>query len=84
MHTFADKPKVQVSPARSALSGLWRSRQKADWKPVSVQRESLGFDFSFARISVDAPKRAHDQPIDSSSVQTKKIEEEMKVEPSCG
>jgi hypothetical protein len=83
MQTFADKPKMQVSPARSGVSGLWRAPQKADWKPVSVQRESLGFDFSFARISVDAPKRAHDQPIDSSGVQTKKIEEEMKVEPAA-
>ena len=76
MQTFADKPKVQ---AVSARSGLWRAPQKTDWKPDSVKSGPLGFDFSFARISVDAPKRAHDQPIDPKGVQTKKIKEEVKV-----
>ena len=36
MQTFADKPKMQVLPARSAVSGLWKVPQKADWKPDSV------------------------------------------------
>ena len=75
MQTFADKPKTQVLPARSAVSGWWKAPQKADWKPDSVGRDSLGFDFNFERIPIHAPKRAHDQPADPKGVHTTKIKE---------
>jgi hypothetical protein len=55
----------------------------AEVKPESTARNPLGFDFSFARISVGAPKRAHDQPIDPKGVQTKKIKEKEKVQPAA-
>jgi hypothetical protein len=81
MQTFADKPKVQAVAARSELG---RAPQKADWKPDSVKREALGFDFSFARVSVDAPKRAYDQPIDPGGAPTKTVKEQVKVQPPVG
>ena len=80
MQAFAEKPKVQVVPARSATSGSWKPRHMAEMKPESTARNSLGFDFSFARISVDAPKRAHDQPADPKGVKTTKIKEMERVQ----
>jgi hypothetical protein len=81
MQTFAEKPKVVAVSAKLATPALWGARQRAELKPESVGRNSLGFDFSFARIAVNAPKRAYDQPIDPKGV-TKKIKEEVRVQPA--
>ena len=83
MQTFADRPKERVLPARSATSCLWKVPQRADWGPDSAGRKPLGFDFSFARISVGAPKRAYDQPIDSKGVQTTKVKQELSAQPAA-
>jgi hypothetical protein len=80
MQTFAEKPKAQVVPARSATSGSWQPPHMAVMKPESTARNSLGFDFSFARISVDAPKRAHDQPEDPKGVRTTMIKDMERVQ----
>ena len=77
MQTFVEMSKSQAALARSVKPGLSRVRLDGATSD-STGKSSPRFDFSFARISVDAPKRAHDQPEDRKGVRKERPKEEAK------
>lgn len=79
MWTYAEKYKPAAVRAKSASSGLWKDREKAEGK--SMGKTSPGFAFSLAGIPIDPPMQASDKPTNGGE---RPGEERMKVVADIG